>query len=92
MKNGNPNLYCGPDGFSVEVLGRTGLRYRESGRSYFVDAEVLAPPGGIVVYRRSVVQEETLDAPVPAPKQVQERILSNILAMLASRGVPVDLV
>jgi len=23
----NPNLYRSPDGFSVEVLGRTGLRY-----------------------------------------------------------------
>jgi hypothetical protein len=30
----------GSDGFSVEVLGRTGLRYRESGRQMFVDSEV----------------------------------------------------
>ena len=29
----------GDDGTSVEVLGRTGLRYTEDGRSCFVDSE-----------------------------------------------------
>src|SRR5262245_49392708 len=35
------NLYVSSDGFSMEVLGRTGLRYREAGREMFVDSEVL---------------------------------------------------
>jgi hypothetical protein len=34
-------------GFSVEVLGRTGLRYREAGRQMFVDSEVLTGPRGM---------------------------------------------
>jgi len=31
-----PNLYKSSDGFSVEVLGRTGLRYGEANRQMFV--------------------------------------------------------
>jgi hypothetical protein len=39
-----PNLCESSDGFSVEVLGRTGLRYCEGGRQMFVDSEVLSGP------------------------------------------------
>ena len=35
------------DGFSVEVLGRTGLRYREGDRQMFVDSEALTGPSGM---------------------------------------------
>lgn len=91
-ENDNPNLYRSPGGFSVEVLGRTGLRYREEGRSYFVDAEILAPPGGIMVYGSSVLHEVALATPVQVSEPIRERVLSNILALLTSRGIRVDLV
>ena len=35
------------DDFSVEVLGRAGLRYREVGRQIFVDSAVLTGPRGM---------------------------------------------
>lgn len=92
MQNENPNVYRSPDGFSIEVLGRTGLRYRENGRSYFVDAEVLAPPGGIAVYRGSVVQEKSSVESLPVSNQARKRILSNIHALLSARGLPVDFI
>jgi hypothetical protein len=47
-----PNLYKSSDGFSVEVLGRTGLRYGEANRQMFVDSEVLTGPCGMAVYKR----------------------------------------
>jgi hypothetical protein len=46
-----PNLYESSDGFSVEVLGRTGLCYREASRQMFVDSEVLTGPFGMAVYK-----------------------------------------
>ena len=49
-----PDLYESSDGFSVEVLGRTGLRYREEGRQMFVDSEVLTGPSGMAVYKDTI--------------------------------------
>jgi hypothetical protein len=45
------NFYESSDGFSVELLGRTGFRYREAGRQMFVDSEVLTEVSGMAVYR-----------------------------------------
>lgn len=42
------------EGFSIEVLGRTGLCYREGGRSLKVDSEVLVGPSGMVVDASSI--------------------------------------
>jgi hypothetical protein len=39
----------GSEGFSMEVLGRRGLRYREAERQMFVASEVLIGPSGMTV-------------------------------------------
>jgi hypothetical protein len=48
------NVIESSDGFSVEVLGRTGIRYVEAGRSLLVDSEVLAGTNGIMVVANSM--------------------------------------
>jgi hypothetical protein len=37
-----PNVIESSTGFSVRVLGRTGMRYTEGERSVWIDSEVLA--------------------------------------------------
>ena len=56
------------DAFSVEVLGRTGLRYtdRHTGQTVRIDSELLAGPAGIAVYLQST---PTWDSP---PEQITE--------------------
>lgn len=49
-----PNLIESTAGFSVRVLGRTGLRYEEGGRSVWVDSEVLAKSGAIALFKDSI--------------------------------------
>ena len=46
------------EGFSVEVLGRTGIRYREGERAMSVDSELLssASPAGIAVWKNSIAR------------------------------------
>lgn len=88
----NPNLYEGPDGHSVEILGRTGLRYREGDRTMFVDSEVLAPPAGIVIYTSTVVRWESPHDAMELPADARRRILDNIVATLRAQGVGVDLI
>ena len=46
----------GPDGCTVVVLDRTGLRYREADRSVPIDSEMLVPPAGMVVYAATVTR------------------------------------
>ncbi|WP_119422724.1 Imm74 family immunity protein [Desertibaculum subflavum] len=48
------NLIECDEGFSVEVLGRTGLRYREGDRSLFIDSEVLTGEPAMVLYSGSI--------------------------------------
>jgi len=72
------NLYESTDGFSVEVLGRTGLLYREANRQMFVDSEVLTGSAGMAVYRDTIQKWEPPDESIPVNESDQERILNNI--------------
>ena len=86
-----PNLYASPDGHSVEILGRTGLRYREGQQSIYVDAEVLAPPAGIAIYQSSIRRWESAYDRNDLPPGERTRILGNIVSTLRARGIEVDL-
>jgi hypothetical protein len=86
------NLYESSDGFSVELLGRTGLRYREAGRQMFVDSEVLTGQSGIAVYKDTV---QTWDPPhdnVPVTDSDRGRILNNIRDAFRSEGFEIDVI
>ena len=85
-----PNVYECSDGYSVEVLGRTGLLYREYDRSVFIDSEVLAPPAGILVYRDSIRHWQSPPGDCEVSETERERILGNVLAILRSQGIDVQ--
>lgn len=77
LRSPRVNVVESDEGFSVEVLGRTGILYREGDHVMFVDSEVLAR-SGIAVWRnriknwREPYQDETIDE----SKRVQ--IIENI--------------
>jgi hypothetical protein len=73
-----PNLYESSEGFSVEVLGRTGLRYREAGREMFVDSEVLTGPSGMAVYKDTIEKWDPPHENVKLTNSDRDRILENI--------------
>jgi hypothetical protein len=72
-----PNVIESSAGFSVRVLGRTGLRYQEGGRSVSIDSEVLAKPRAIVMYKDSVKYWEGCD-PGKVSDADRDRIADNI--------------
>jgi hypothetical protein len=47
------NVIGSDSGFSVEILGRTGIRYSEGHKSMFIDSEVLAR-SGIQIFSTSI--------------------------------------
>jgi hypothetical protein len=65
-------------GFSVEVLGRTGLRYVESGRSMVIDSEALATPGAMVLYRSSIKKWQAPHESDAVEDDDRSRIIQNI--------------
>jgi hypothetical protein len=87
-----PNFYLSSEGFSVEVLGRTGLCYCDHGRQMFVDSEILMPPAGILIYRDSIVGWQSPDSGVAIDDVQREKIVRNIVDVLGSQGIEVQVI
>jgi Immunity protein 74 len=78
------NLVVGDNGVSIEVLGRTGIRYSEGGRSCFVESEVLATPA-IAVWPSGIRCWDPPHAESPLTDDDRRRILQNIADAFASQ-------
>jgi hypothetical protein len=87
-----PNLFESSDGFSVEVLGRTGLRYREGNRTLFVDSEVLSGAAGIAVYRDTIARWEAPHDADTVDQADRERILNNIREAFRFQGFEIQVI
>lgn len=85
-----PNLYESSEGFSVEVLGRTGLRYREGEREMFVDSEVLTGLSGILIYGDSIEKWDPPNQNEPVTDAERNRILENIRKTFRFQGFEID--
>ena len=73
----SPNRIESSEGYFVEVLGRAGLRYGESGRTTFIDSELLVPGEGIYASRGSLTRWDPSSGLSIAAEE-RERILGNI--------------
>lgn len=87
-----PNLYVSSNGFSVEVLGHTGLCYQEGERKMFIDAEVLLGPEGIGVYRSSIRRWEPPHDTNPIDDAERNRILENIREVFRAQGFEIAVI
>lgn len=81
-----PNLYVSSTGYSVEVLGRTGLRYTERNRSLTIDSETLDGPSGMGIYRRSIAHWDAPHANDPLSQAEIERVVDNVRTAFRSQG------
>jgi hypothetical protein len=80
-----PNVIESSAGFSVKVLGRTGLRYQEGGRSVWINSEVLAKPGAIAMNKDSIKYWEGCD-PGQVSDADRDRIADNIKRVFEACG------
>jgi hypothetical protein len=87
-----PNLYVSDKGFSVEVLGRTGLRYCEGQKAMFVDSEVLTGPSGMMVYKSSIARWDAPYTGISIDDQERTRIANNIREAFRAQGFEIDMV
>jgi hypothetical protein len=84
------NVIESDEGFSVEVLGRTGLLYSEGDRSLRVNSEVLAGPAGMAVYSRSIRNWSEPHEHEEIDTAKRETIMDNIRRAFRFRGVEID--
>jgi hypothetical protein len=82
-----PNVIESDAGFSLEVLGRDGMRYDERGRSVSIDSEMLATKG-FAIHVNSLKRWDPPDKS-RISKQERDRIVNNIRRALASQDEPV---
>ena len=87
-----PNLYNSSDGFSVEVLGRTGLRCGQANRQMFVDSEVLTGPSGMAVYKDTIQKWDPPYENVSVLDSDRDRILNNIREAFRSQGFEINVI
>jgi hypothetical protein len=77
-------------GFSVRVLGRTGLRYMEGRRSVCIDSEALAKPGAIALFKDSIRAWEGPDGSEQLSDEDRDRIAKNIKRAFDSCGYELE--
>lgn len=87
-----PNLYVSDAGFSAEVLGRTGLRYREGENEMFVDSEVLAGPSGILFSKSSIGPWVPPNAAEAISDPDRARIVENNRETFRLQGFEIDVI
>jgi hypothetical protein len=73
-------------GFSIEVLGRTGMKYREGKKALFIDSEVLAPGKGIAIFAKSIRKWDPPYEGEPIDPAKKRAIVSNIRKALSFRS------
>jgi Immunity protein 74 len=78
-----PNVIESDAGFSLERVGRDGLRYVEGGRSVVIGAEMLATKG-FAIYADSIKKWDPPDKS-RISKQERDRIVDNVRLALASQ-------
>jgi Immunity protein 74 len=78
-----PNVIESDAGYSVERVGRDGLRYHEGGRSVLIGAEMLATKG-FAVYADSIKKWDPPDKS-KISRQERDRIVGNVRLALASQ-------
>jgi hypothetical protein len=64
-------------GYSVEVLGRLGMIYRQGGRSVAIDSELLTTES-IEIFASSIKTWESAEGSKPVSPEERERIVARI--------------
>jgi hypothetical protein len=84
----SPNLIVSAKGYSVEMVGRWQLCFREGGREMLVECETLAADYGIAIWARDIRAWQGDDESVSEADRV--RILVDLERAFAWRGWPLQ--
>lgn len=78
------------EGWSVRVLGRTGLEYRVGDRTMRIDSEILAAPHGAAIYTSSMRESRTPHEDERLTETDRRRIVEHVRRAFAAWGYEID--
>jgi hypothetical protein len=81
-----PNVIQSTNGFSVKVLGRTGMRYTEGKRSVWIDSEILATESPAIALHTESIRVWEGPEPLVIDAQEKVRIVEDIRRSFAAFG------
>ena len=84
------NVVSSDEGFTVQILGRTGIEYREGDKSMFVDSEILATGYGIAVFKNSIKAWRAPHEREQVSEEQRRRILENICRAIEFQNEQVE--
>ena len=82
------NVIASDEGFEVEIMGMTGIKYTEQDRVYFVDSEVLSDPYDIMIIPDYITIWGSTDRSEVSSDE-KDRITNNILRAFTFRQLKV---
>lgn len=80
------NTIASDEGFSIEVLGLTGLRYTQGNKTLFVDSELMAKPNKIMIVLSRIKQTDSGEV---IDEKMKQKIADNIIRAFAWDDVEV---
>jgi hypothetical protein len=92
IRHPRPNFYESDDGYSVEILGRLGMEYREGDRVLLVESEIgMADVPTIAIWKDEIRgwKEPYNQEPITEQKRIE--ILKNICAVLKWDNIQVEI-
>jgi hypothetical protein len=84
------NVIESADGFAVEFLGRSGLRYVEGRRKMVLTSELLNGRWLLSVEKMSIRQWDPPYGDQPVSREERDRIMKNIVDAFRSQGHEID--
>ncbi len=86
------NVVESDTGFSIEMLGRTGMEYRESDKIMFIDSEILMTEmPTVAIWRDRIRSWAPPHDKDPVSEQKKTEILKRICAALKWRNTQVEI-
>ena len=86
------NVIESDSGFSVEVLGRVGVRYVENGKTMKIDSEILTGNSGLVIYSDSIKKWDAPNDTELVDEATRGRIIENIRNAFRFRGFEIEII
>jgi hypothetical protein len=87
FKKPKANIIESDEGFSVETLGRTGLKYVQNGKTLFIDSEILMGHADMMIDTKSIIKWETGELIDDNSKKI---IIDNIRRAFNFDGAEID--
>ncbi len=86
----SPDVIVSDTGFSVQLAGRSRVRYAEGDKSLLVESEIAILPTGLIIYPKTITNWLPPNAEELIDESKRNEIVENIRSACAFAGFEID--